>query len=108
MFLFGIVLVLLQGTPPPCAISYKALPGHSVDVDSLHISCAYIFITQVRAAGGSAPQCQLTVENVFWNATIFHTADMTQPSESALSEQSVHTGKTSTIQDTSVGYIVLT
>ena len=32
---------------------------------------------------------------------------MTQPSQSALSKESVHTGKTSTTQDTSVGYIVL-
>ena len=38
----------------------------------------------MRAAGGSPPQCQLTVEDVFWNAT------MTQPSQSALSKQSVH------------------
>ena len=50
---------------------------------------------------------QLNVEDVFWNATILHTADMTQPSPSALSKQSVHTGKTSTIQDISVGYFVL-
>ena len=58
-------------------------------------------------AGGSPPQSQLTVEDVFWNATILHTADMTQPSQSALSKQSVHTGKTSTRQDISVGYFVL-
>ena len=32
---------------------------------------------------------------------------MTQPSESALSKQSVNTGKTSTRQDISVGYFVL-
>ena len=74
----------------------KALPGHSVDVDSHdHISYADIFISQVRAAGGFPPQSQLTVEDVFWNATILHTTDMTQPSQSALSKQNVHTGKTS-------------
>ena len=90
-FVFPCLEVLLQGTPPPCTISCKALPRHSVDVDSLHISYADIFITQVRAAGGSPPQCQLTVEDVFWNVTILHTTDMTQPSQSALSERSVHT-----------------
>ena len=46
------------------------------------------------------------MEDVFRNATIIHTADMTQPSQSALSKQSVHTGKTSTRQDISVGYFV--
>ena len=33
---------------------------------------------------------------VFWNPTILHTTDMTQPSQSALSKLSVHSGKTST------------
>ena len=57
-------------------------------------------------AGCSPPQCQFTIEDVFRNATIVHTADMTQPSQSVLSKLSVHTGKTSTIQDISVGYFV--
>ena len=54
----------------------------------------------------SPPQCQFTIEDVFRNATIIHTADMTQPSRSASSKQSVHTGKTSTRHDISVGYFV--
>ncbi len=89
---------------PLRTISRKALPGHSVDVDSLHVSYADIFVSRVRAACGFSAQSQLTVEDVFWNATFLHTADMTQPSQSALSKQSVHTGKTSTRQDISVGY----
>ena len=44
-FVFPCLEVLLQDTPPPCTIRYKALPGHSVDADSLHISCADIFIS---------------------------------------------------------------
>ena len=54
-FGFPCLEVLLQGTPPPCTISCKTLPGHSVDAESLHISCADIFISQVRAASGSPP-----------------------------------------------------
>ena len=50
---------------------------------------ADIFISQLRSAGGSPPQCQLTVKDVFRNPTILHTADMTQPSPCALSKQSV-------------------
>ena len=64
-------------------------------------------MSQVKAAGGSPPQHQLTVEDVFWNAAILHTADMTQPTQSALSEQGVHSGKTSPRPDISVGYFVL-
>ena len=61
----------------------------------------------MRAAGGSSPQSQITVEDVFCNAAILHTADMTQPSQSALSKHSVHTWKTSTRQDIIFGYVVL-
>ena len=85
-FLFPCREVLFQSTPPLRAIGRKALPGHSVDVDSLHVSYADIFVSHVRAACGSSAQSQLTVEDVFWNATILHTADMAQPSQSALSE----------------------
>ena len=49
----------------------------------------------------------VTVEDVFWNATILHTANMTQPSQSALSKQSVHTAKTSTRQYISVSKLGL-
>ena len=89
-FIFPCLEVLFQSTPPLRAISRKALPGHSVDVDSLHVSYADIFVSQVRAACGSSAQSQLTVEDVFWNATILHTADMTQPSQSALSISRVY------------------
>ena len=54
-FVFPYLEVFLQGTPPPCTISCKALPGLSVDVNSLRISYAGIFISQVIAAGGSPP-----------------------------------------------------
>ena len=69
-FVFSCLEVLFYGTPPLCAISCKALPGHSVDVDSLHISHTDIFISQVREACGCPPQSQLTVEDVFWNAML--------------------------------------
>ena len=68
---------------------------------------ADIFILQVKATGGSPHQSQLPVDYVFWNATILHTTDMTQPSQSALSKQSVHSGKTSKRQDIRVGYFIL-
>ena len=64
-FAFPYLEVLLQDIPPRSTISCKALSGHSVDVDSLHISYTDIFISQVRAAGGYPPQCQLSVDDVF-------------------------------------------
>ena len=81
--------------------------------DIVSMSTAFISLMQTslyRRGGrpiGSPPQCQLTAEDVFWNATILHTADMTQPAQSVLSEQGVHSGKTSTRQDISVGYFVM-
>ena len=49
-FIFPCLEVLFQSTPPLRAIGRKALPGHSVDVDSLHVSYADIFVSQVREA----------------------------------------------------------
>ena len=54
-FLFPCLEVLLQGTPPPCTISCKTLPGHSVDADSLHISYADIFVSPKRMSFGMRP-----------------------------------------------------
>ena len=76
--LFAAAVMSLSSPVLRCC--FRALPGHSVDIDSFHISYADIFISQVMAAGCSLPQFQLTVDDVFWNATILHTADMTQPS----------------------------
>ena len=60
-FIFGCLQMLFQSTPPLFSVSCKVLPAYSVDVDSLHISHADIFILQVRIDSGSPPQCQLTV-----------------------------------------------
>ena len=102
-FLFPCLEVFFQSIPPLC----KALTGHSVNVYSLHVSYIYVFVSKVRAACGSSAQSQHIVEDVFWNAIILHTASMPQPSQSSLSKQSVHTGKTSTRQDITVGYFVM-
>ena len=51
-----IIVMFFQGTNLHCAISCKALLAHNVDVNSLHISDADIFISRVRVAGGS--QCR--------------------------------------------------
>ena len=70
--------------------------------DILSMSTTFISLTQnfyIAGEGGrwfSSPKP--AHRRGFWNATILHTADMTQPSQSALSKQSVHTGKTSTSQ----------
>ena len=99
-FVFPCVEVLFSGTPPLCANSCKALSGHSVFISLTQTS---LYRRWVRVAGCSVPQCQLIIEDVFRNATILHTPDIFQPSQYALSKQSVHTGKTSTRQDISVG-----
>ena len=72
----------------------------------LHFSNADILVSQVGDAGGSPTQCQITVEYTVLDATILYTVHMTQPSQSALSEQMVHTGKASTREGISIGLIV--
>ena len=58
----------------------QSQPRHSVAVDTLHISYADIFISEVTAGGCFPPQCLLTLDYVLWDSTILHTANMTQPS----------------------------
>ena len=74
--------MLVQGTAY-CVVSCKALPGYSVDVDSLRVSHA----------------------DVFLDATILHTVDMTN--HHSLSRGPVHIGKASIRQGISVGHFIL-
>ena len=95
-------VISLSSPVPRCcfrALLHFVRPATKPSQDTVSMSTAFVYLTQT-------PQCQLTVEDVFWNATILHTASMTQPSQSALSKQSVRTGKISTRQDISVGYFV--
>ena len=89
--------MLVNCTTPPCAVSCARLSQVKV--------CITVYVARhPRIAGGSSgcylPQCQLNLDNVFWDATILHTVY-------ALSEQSVHTGTVSMIHSISGGYSVL-
>ena len=50
---------------------------------------------------------QLSVENIFWNASILHAVDMTQPTQPTLSEQDENAWKVGSGQDLGVGHSVL-
>ena len=95
--------VFIDGTSPPRSVSCKPPPGCCIDVERLHVTYADVLVSQPWAASGSLPWCQLSIDGVFWDADIVHAVDMTQ---SALPEQSVHTGKTSTRQNLGVGHSV--
>ena len=45
-----------------------------------------------------------SIEDAFWDAAIVHAVDMTQPEQSALPKESVHTGEANTRQDLGVGH----
>ena len=82
-------------------------PGLSVDVKCFHVSLADILVAQLWAAFCSPSRCQLSIENVFWDAVILHAVEMTQPTQPALSEQGEHAWKVSSGQDLGVGHSVL-
>ena len=90
--LFPCLEALTQGTSPPRAVSYNILPGCCIDVERLHVSHADVLPALHRG--------------VFWDAAIVHAVDMTEPAQSALPEQNLHTGKASTRQDLRVGHSV--
>ena len=73
---------VISSSPPVFTCCFRALLHLVQSVarpsqDVVSMSTAFISLTQTWAAGGSPPQCQLAVEDVFWNATILHTADTT-------------------------------
>ena len=55
--LFLCLQVLVEGTAS-CVVSRKALPGHSVDIDSLHVSHADIIVSQMGEANDYLTQCK--------------------------------------------------
>ena len=105
--LFPCLEVLVQSASPHHAVSCKVLPGLGVDVKFFHVSLADILVAQLWAAFGSPSRCQLSIENVFWDAAILHAVDMPQSTQPALSEQGEHARKVSSAQDLGVGHSVL-
>ena len=79
--LFPFLEVLVQSASPHHAVHCKVLPGFSVDVKCFHVSLADILVAQLWAAFGSPSRCQLSIENVFWDAAILHAIDMSQPTQ---------------------------
>ena len=106
-FLFPCLEVLAQSASPHHALSCKVLPGIGVDVKCFHASLADMLVAQLWTAFGSPSRCQLSIENVFWDAAILHAVDMPQPTQPALSEQGEHDWKAGSGQDLGVGHSVL-
>ena len=69
--LFPCLEVLVQSASPHHAVGCKVLPGHGVDAKCFHVSLADILVAQMWAAFGSPSRCQLSIENVFWDAAIY-------------------------------------
>ena len=104
--LFPCLEVLVQGASPHHAVGCKVLPGIGVDVKCFYVSLADILVARLWAAFGSPSRCQLSIENVFWDAAILHAVDMPQPTQSALSEQGEHALKFGSGQELGVGHSV--
>ena len=84
---------------PHHAVGCKVLPGLGVDVKCFHAFLADILVALLWAAFGSYSRCQLSIENVFWDAAILHAADVPEPTQPALSEQDEHAWKVNWGQD---------
>ena len=105
--LFPCLEVLVQSASPHHAVGCKVLSGIGVDVKCFHVSLADILGARLWAAFGSPSRCQLSTENVFWDAAILHAVDMPQPTQPALFEQGEHARKVSSGQVLGVGHSVL-
>ena len=79
--LFPCLEVLVQSASPQHAVGCKVFPGLGVDVKCFHVSLADILVAQLWAAFRSPSRCQLSIENVFWDAAILHAVDTAQPTQ---------------------------
>ena len=95
--LFPCLEVLVQSAFPHLGVGCKVLPRLGVDVKCFHGSPANILVASLWAAFGFPSRCQLSIENVFWDAAILH----------ALSEQGEHAWKAGSGQNLYVGHSVL-
>ena len=107
LFLFACLEVLVDSASPHHDVGCKVLPGLGVDVMCFPVSLADILVTQLWVAFGSPSRCQLSIQNVFWDAAVLRAVDMTQPTQPALSEQSEHAWKVGSGQDLGVGHSAL-
>ena len=74
--LFPCLEALVQSTSPHHAVGRNVLPGLGVDVKCFHVSLTYILVAQLWVVFGSPSRCQLSKENVFWDAAILHVVDL--------------------------------
>ena len=81
----------------PCleVLVQNAFPHYAIGCKVLLVSLADILVAQLWVAFGSPSRRQLSTENVFWDAAIFHAVDMPEPTQPALSEQGEHAWKLS-------------
>ena len=96
-----------QGSSPLWAVSCQVFPVTWVDVQGLHVSLAGITVAELGAACASLASSKLAVEDILWDSSILHTADMAEPPEPTLAQQSEHGGETGLGKDFSVGDLVL-
>ena len=77
-FLVPCLGVLVQSASPHHAVACKALAGLGVDAKCFNVSFADILVAQLWAAFGSPTRCQVSIENVFWDAAILHAVAASQ------------------------------
>ena len=61
----------LEQTAPAVAVCCSILPDLCIDVQSLHVALANIFISKLGVRLGSFAQSKLIIEDVFGDLTIF-------------------------------------
>ena len=81
-------------------------PAPCVDVQGFHVTLADIFVAQLGVVNSSLSGGKFAIEDVLWDAPIFHPTHVTEPSQPALSEQREHGGKTSALEDLGIGHLV--
>ena len=87
----------------------QLVPGVSVDLDTKKVSFDYMYVfkAQVGTPDWALAVSELPVQDVCRGATVLHSTNVAQPTQSALSQERVHAEETSTRKYISVCVMIL-
>ena len=93
---------LVEAAAPTASISSLQLPAAHVQVHSFHVAFCDIFVAQCLTAHLAVTVGQLSVENLLGDARVFHSHDMTEPSQLCCSQHGLNAFYTGSPKDLNV------
>ena len=93
--------------PPGFPFQGGGFPVVQHDAHGTQVSFADIFVAELGSTCGTCSLYQFTIEEILWDATFFHSHDVSEPTHASLFENGVHAGDSSSLHDSRVWHFIL-